>query len=184
MGRVILGLIAGIVLITIAGWLRKRSQQVFAQGIAGCGLATIFISIYATFAYYHLAALAFGFVMLVLTCAFAVVLSLMYNSVSIGLLGFAGAVLTALLLQTSSQPSLSLNFPYLLLVSATAIVISLRQRWTLLSSGMGALILFAALVLINEHHPDAFILFCLILASLHFGSALKANPESMLGKAF
>lgn len=85
------------------------------------GLATIFISIYATFAYYHLAALAFGFVMLVLTCAFAVVLSLMYNSVSMGLLGFAGAVLTALLLQTSSQPSISLNFPYLLLVSATAI---------------------------------------------------------------
>lgn len=52
----------------------------------------------------------------------------------------------------------------------------------MLSSAMGVLILFAALLLINEHHPDAFILFCLILASLHFGSALKANPESMLGK--
>lgn len=182
LGRVILGLIAGIVLIGIADWLRKRSQQVFSQGVAGCGLATIFISIYAAFAYYHLAALPFGFVMLVLTCAFAVVLSVMYNSVSIGLLGFAGAVFTALLLQTSSQPSISLNFPYLLLVSATAIVISLRQGWTVLSSVMGVLILFAALLLINEHHPDAFILFCFLLASLHFGSSAKAGPESMLGK--
>ncbi len=182
LGRVILGLIAGIVLIGLADWLRKRNQQVFSQGVAGCGLATIFISIYAAFAYYHLASPAAGFAMLVLTCAFAVVLSLIYGSVSIGLLGFIGAVFTALLLRSGSQPSLALQFPYLLLVSATAVVISLRQRWTALSPVIAAFVLLAALVLINEHHPKAFVVFCFAVATLHFGAVAKARDESRLRK--
>lgn len=183
LGRVILGLIAGVVLIGLADWLRKRNQQVFSQGVAGCGLATIFISIYAAFAYYHLASPLTGFVALVVTCGFAVVLSLTYRSISIGILGFAGAVFTALLLRTSSQPSISLHFPYLLLVAATALVISLRQRWIVLSPVVSALVLFAALLLIKEQHPNAFVVFCLILAALHFGAALKSEKNARLRNA-
>jgi uncharacterized membrane protein len=183
LGRVILGLIAGIVLVGLADWLRKRNQKVFSQGVAGCGLATIFISIYAAFAYYHLASPVTGFVALVLTCAFAVVLSLIYGSVSIGILGFVGAVFTALLLRNSAQPPITLHFPYLLLVSATAIVISLRQSWTVLSSAIGVLVLFAGLLLINEHHPYAFVVFCFVLAALHLGAAAKAGDKPRLWNA-
>lgn len=182
LGRVILGLIAGIVLVGLADWLRKRNQQVFSQGVAGCGLATIFISIYAAFAYYHLASPTTGFVALVFTCAFAVALSLIYGSVSISLLGFIGAVFTALLLRSGSQPSLALQFPYLLLVSGTAVVISVRQRWMILSPMIAAFVLLAALVLINEHHPKAFVVFCFVLAALHFAAAFKTEDGSPLRK--
>lgn len=183
LGRVILGLIAGIVLIGLADWLRKRNQQVFSQGVAGCGLATIFISIYAAFAYYRLASPVAGFVMLVLTCAFAVVLSLIYGSVSIAVLGFVGAVFTALLLRTSSQPPVGLHFGYLLLVSVTAIVISLRQRWLVLAPVITGFVLFAALLLINELHPDAFVIFCFVLAALHFAADFKARDNYRLRQA-
>ena len=183
LGRVILGLIAGIVLICLADWLRNRNQQVFSQGVAGCGLATVFISIYAAFAYYHLASPTAGFVMLVLTCAVAVVLSLIYGSVSIAILGFIGAVFTALLLRTGSQPATGLHFPYLLLVSVTAVVISLRQRWTVLAPVISGFILFAALLLINELHPNAFVAFCFVLAALHFAAAFKAGDNSRLREA-
>jgi len=179
LGRVILGLAAGIALTGVADWLRKRNQQVFSQGVAGCGLATIFISIYAAFAYYHLASQAVGFIALVLTCALAVALSLLYGSVSIAVLGFIGAVLTPLLLRTSgAHPSAALYFPYLLLVSITAIFISLRQGWAVLVPLISGFALFAALLLINEFHPDLFIVFCFVLAALHFLASVKAGHIS------
>lgn len=184
LGRVVLGLFAGIALTGVAEWLRKRNQQVFSQGVAGCGLATIFISVYAAFAYYRLASQMAGFVALVLTCALAVLLSLRYASVSIAVLSFIGAVLTPLLLRTSgARPVVALHFPYLLLVSITAIIISLRQRWTVLMPIIGGFVLFAALFLINESHPDLFIFFCFLFAALHFGSAARAASISRLSDA-
>jgi uncharacterized membrane protein len=76
-----------------------------------------------------------------------------------------------------------LHFAYLLLVAATAVVISLRQSWTVLSPVVSALVLFAALLLINEHHPNAVVVFCFILATLHFGAALKSGKNALLRNA-
>src|SRR6516165_3049977 len=59
-GRVTLGIIAGLVMILASEALRKRSQRsllpaldqsIFTQGIAGCGLATIYVSLYASIAF-------------------------------------------------------------------------------------------------------------------------------------
>jgi uncharacterized membrane protein len=171
LGRVLLGLIAGLFLIAVADWLRRRNQQVFSQGVAGCGLAAIFISIYAAFAYYGLASQTVGFIGLVLTCAGAVALSIVYGVISIAALGFIGAVLTSLLLRTKGDPPLELYFPYLLLVIVTAVVITVRQRWTALSPITTSFTLLAALILIDEHHPNGFIAFCLVAAALHFAAA-------------
>ncbi len=58
---VLLGLLVGFVLIGAGEWLRRRSQQAFAQGVAGCGLAIVYISLYAAFAYYQAHFAAAGF---------------------------------------------------------------------------------------------------------------------------
>ncbi len=46
-GRVVLGLVSGLILIGVADWLRRRDQRVFSQGVCGCGLAILYISLYA-----------------------------------------------------------------------------------------------------------------------------------------
>ncbi len=183
-GRVILGLFAGLLLIGFAEWLRKRDQSVFAQGVAGCGLASLFISIYAAFAFYHLASDIAGFVALVIVCALALLLSFLYSSVSIASLGFLGAVLTPLLLRGSGEPSLGLHFPYLLLVAISAVIIALRQRWSVLVPLTTALVMLAALFLINEFHPRAFVAFAFILAVLQFAGYRYAPDVPHLGDSF
>lgn len=175
LGRVILGLILGLLLIGFADWLRKRDQSVLSQGVAGCGVASLFISIYASFAFYHLASLSAGFAGLVIVCGVALALSFVYGAVSIAALGFIGAVLTALLLHGSATPKLGLEFPYLLLVTVTAVVITLRQKWSVLMPITTGLVLIGAIPLINTAHPYAFVLFSGILAALHFAAEGRAS---------
>lgn len=133
LGRVMLGLLAGFVLIGIAEWLRKREQRVFSQGIAGCGLAFLYISLYASFAYYQLVSGTVAFLAMVGASALAVALSFRYQHPAIAALGLIGAFLTPPLLRTGEdQPWLL--FPYLTLLDAASVEIALRKRWPVLTA--------------------------------------------------
>jgi uncharacterized membrane protein len=133
LGRVILGLLAGLVLIGVAEWLRQRDQRVFSQGIAGCGLAILYISLYASFAYYQLVSDTVAFLSMVGASALAVTLSFRYQHPAIAALGLIGAFLTPPLLRNGEdQPWLL--FPYLTLLDAASVEIALRKRWPVLSA--------------------------------------------------
>ena len=45
-GRVLLGISIGVLLVFSAELLNRREPRVFSQGLAGCGLATLYISVY------------------------------------------------------------------------------------------------------------------------------------------
>jgi len=78
-GGLIVGLLAGMLLIAAAEWLRWRNQEVFAQGVAGCGLAILYIVFYAAHAYYHLIGLPLSFAGLAATCVLSFVLALRFE---------------------------------------------------------------------------------------------------------
>src|SRR5947209_9648602 len=42
--RVFIGILTGLALLAASRWLDRRNQGTFAQGIAGCGYAAIYIS--------------------------------------------------------------------------------------------------------------------------------------------
>ena len=129
-GRVILGLLGGLALIAAAEWLSKRDQRVFSQGVAGCGLAVLYISLYASFAYYQLVPQSGAFLGMVATCGIAAFLSFRYQSAAISALGLVGAFLTPLLLSTGQRRWLFLL--YLLVLDIAAFAISARRRWVVL----------------------------------------------------
>src|SRR4051794_27397708 len=85
-GRVFLGVVTGLLLISVADWLRKRDQRVFSQGVCGCGLAILYISLYASFAYYQLLPQAVAFIAMAGACGLAVILSFRYNHPAIAAL--------------------------------------------------------------------------------------------------
>jgi uncharacterized membrane protein len=144
-GRVVLGVITGLLLIGVADWLRKRDQRVFSQGVCGCGLAILYISLYASFAYYQILPQAVAFVAMVAACGLAVVLSFRYNHPAIAALGLVGAFLTPPLLE-SGQDHPWLLFPYLLILDICSLAIAMRRRWPVLHvlAFAGTAILFMA----------------------------------------
>ncbi len=167
-GRVLLGVVAGTLLIGAAEWLRRRNQQAFAVGLGGCGLATLYISAYAASAYYNLLPRPVSFLALIAVCACAILLSIAYANLAIAVLGFLGALLTPLLLELAALSEwIAFDFVYFGVLEITAIAIAMTQGWRVLLPIVAALTTLAAARLIDPHHPEAFIAFMLCLAALH-----------------
>jgi uncharacterized membrane protein len=174
-GRVILGLLTGLALIAAAEWLSKRDQRVFSQGVAGCGLAVLYISLYASFAYYRLVPQSGAFLGMVAACGLAAFLSFRYQSPAISALGLVGAFLTPLLLSTGHDRRW-LFLLYLLVLDIAALAISARRRWVVLD--VLAFAATAILFLLWAGEPGektAIGLFFLILYfTLFFAASLRA----------
>ncbi|MGH9584927.1 MAG: DUF2339 domain-containing protein [Bryobacteraceae bacterium] len=144
-GRVALGIAAGLLLVGVAEWLRKRGQQAFAQGVTGCGIAVLYTALYASFAYYRLFPQWLAFCGMFAACALSFVLSFRYGSAALAVLGTAGAILAPVLLgHAFGHPWLL--FLYLLLVDIGVLASALRRRWTIVYAlaFAGTVILFVA----------------------------------------
>ena len=187
-GRVAIGVIAGLLMLAAAEWLRRRDRDatlpspdrnVFTHGIAGCGLAAIYVSLYAAFAYYELIVPIAGWTLLVLVSAFAVVLSLRYDSAAIAALGFTGGLLTPMLLHNAAT-AWWLDFLYLQLLAVTALAIAIWQSWPTLVPGLAGLAVLCAGVLFNPHRPGWFVIFGLLLAAAHFAASHKIAHDARL----
>ena len=176
-GRVVIGLLAGLLLIFAAEWLSRREQRVFSQGIGGCGIATLYISLYAAFAYYRLVSQPAAFACLIAVCIIAVALSFRYRNPAIAGLGFIGGLLTPILLDTAASAAW-VNFPYLLLLDVTCVAIAVQRHWPVLIPGISGLTVFAAWFLFSDHHPGWFAFFAFALAAVHFGFALRLRTST------
>jgi uncharacterized membrane protein len=172
--RVFIGLAAGLLMLGGAEWLRRRDRgdsNLFTNGLAGCGLATIYASAYASFGYYHLILPLAAWIFLMLVSALTIVLSVWHASAAIAGLGFLGALLTPILLRSDATSS-SFLFVYLLLIAACGLGVCLRQQWRILIPCLAYVALIAAAVAFEpRHHPGWVVSFAFLLAALHFAAA-------------
>ena len=181
--RIVLGLFAGLALIAAAEALRRRGQNVFSQGIAGCGLATLYITCYAAFAWYRWFSWLPAAAALIAVSALAVALSLRYAHSAIAALGFTGAVLTPILLrQNDSGATATLLYLLLLDVTCTWLAITSKEQassrdWRVLAALTGSEVIVAGFFLTPRERPGWFVLFALALATERFlaGAATSAK---------
>ncbi len=175
-GRVTIGVIAGLAMLAAAEWMHRRDRQasaqafdrsVFTQGISGCGLAAVYVSLYAAVAYYELIVPIAGWALLVLVSAVAVLLSIRYTSAAIAALGFAGGLLTPMLLHNGAT-AWWFDFVYLLLIASAALIIAIRQGWRILIPVIAGLTILSAGIALNGPHPAWFASFTILLAGAHF----------------
>lgn len=171
---VFLGVIFGLSLLGAGEWLIARGQRVFAQGVSGCGLAIIYISIYASFAFYKILIESAGFIFLTLVSVLAIFLSIRYRNPAIAALGFVGALLTPLLLHNPASDA-ALAFPFLLLVQVTAIVIAMRQNWVILVPIVAPLAVLAAAALFESKHSMWLVWFAICVSIAHFVASYLAR---------
>lgn len=176
LGRTLLGVAGGLALIGAAEWLRHRGERVFAQGIAGCGLAVLYITCYAAFAWYHLVGQTAAAACMIAIAAATIALSLRYEHAAIAALGFTGGLLAPILL--ASGPSAApITLTYLFVLDASCVLIVYKREWPVLAPLIGAETIGGALFL--THGSDRFAILCLAVAAIHFmaAAAIGANRK-------
>jgi uncharacterized membrane protein len=131
LGRVTIGVAAGIGM-SVAGFRNhKRGWRVFSQILTAGGVVLLYLSVYAAFGYYHLASQKAAFVFLAILVAEAAGLSYLYNAPAIAIMALIGGFLAPVLLRSGHDQYQSL-FGYIVALDVGAL--ALLKRWPGLSS--------------------------------------------------
>ncbi len=132
--RVLIGAFSGIGLLAAALHFEKKDFKVFAQGLIGAGVAILYLSVYASFNFYHLVPQIPAFVLMSIVTAATFLLAIRSNSFAIALLGWAGGFLTPIMLSTGTANEVGL-FTYIALLNLGLLaIVTMNQRWILLEA--------------------------------------------------
>jgi uncharacterized membrane protein len=126
-GRVIIGLISGVVLIGLAHYYRNKYRS-FSSVLVGGGLTVFYISIAFAFHQYQLIGQLAAFLIMVLITALGVILSLYYNRLELAILATIGGFITPFLVSTG-QDNYNALFTYLCILNTGLMVLAWFKRW-------------------------------------------------------
>lgn len=126
-GRVIIGLIAGLAFLGVGQVLRPK-YGAYADFILAGGIGILYLTIYASFGWYHQisAPVAYAFMMLVTACA--ITLSLIGGTVQLAYFGTLGGFLTPILISTGSSSLLGLSI-YMAILDVGVLLVAMFKRW-------------------------------------------------------
>lgn len=126
-GRIIIGLIAGGILIGIAHRIRNTYRS-FSSVLVGGGLTVFYFTIAFAFHQYHLISQQAGFILMVIITGFAVLLSLYYDRLELAILATIGGFITPFLVSTGQENYIAL-FTYLCILNSGLMVLAWFKRW-------------------------------------------------------
>lgn len=130
--RVLLGFVIGAGLLWGGARWQKKGLAIFAQGLVGAGIAILYLSVYASFNFYHLVPQPAAFVLMSAVTALTFLQALKYDSLAVALLGWAGGFLTPVLLSTGQSNEAGL-FTYLALLDLGLLALIWRKEaWIIL----------------------------------------------------
>lgn len=132
-GRVSIGLLAGIGFLLLGERLQRAAYRVPAQGLVAAGIATLYLSVYAAYGFYHLVTAAAGFAFMALVTATGMAVAIHHDARAIALLANIGGFLTPVLLSTGTDSAVPL-FTYLAILDAGMLASAYWRRWTELSA--------------------------------------------------
>jgi len=144
-GRVLCGAVFGLVLVTLGVRLLAREYRPLGQGLAGAGLASLYISAYGAHGFYDLVSREVAGAFMVAITVSAVLLAARLPARLLATLAWIGAYLTPVLLSTGEDRAVSL-FLFLLVLDAGALVLDRWRPWpeTVPLAMIGTLALYVA----------------------------------------
>jgi uncharacterized membrane protein len=125
--RVVIGVLIGLGTLALGMKTHKKGVQIFAQGLFGAGIAILYLSVYASFNYYHLLPQIGAFLAMAAVTTVALYLASRYESRAIAFLGWGGGFLTPFLLSsdTTNTPGL---FGYLVALNLGLLTVIVRKK--------------------------------------------------------
>ncbi len=153
--RIILGYLAGVVLLGFGIKLKVKYHDYSAVLVSGA-IAILYFITYAAYSMYNLFPQTLAFGLMVVFTAFTVVAAINYNRQVIAHIGLVGAYAVPFLLSDGSGKVVVL-FSYMVIINIGILVISFKKYWKSLyysSFGLTWLVFFSWLVVkyqVNEH---------------------------------
>ena len=130
--RVLTGAAAGIGCLFGAHQTHKKGFAIFAQGLVAAGISILYLSVYASFNYYHLIPQIPAFILMSFLTCLTLAIALQYNAFAVGILGWIGGFLTPIMLSTGVPNEVGF-FTYLALLNVGLLGIVLyKPEWQLL----------------------------------------------------
>ncbi len=126
LGRVAIGIAAGLTLTTLGFRYHRRRWRIFSQILTAGGIILLYVSVYAAFGYYHLVTQKAAFGYLLILIAEAAGLALLYDAQAIALMALLGGFLTPILLRSDRDQYRSL-FGYIAALDVGAM--ALPRHW-------------------------------------------------------
>ena len=186
-GRLVIGTLFGIALITFGERFRRRRWDMLFQALTGGGLATFYLCVFFSFQVYHLSDQTMSMMLAILVTALAVVMAVVHSTVSIAVLALIGGFLSPVLLSTGVNRPYAL-FTYIAILNLVAVGAAYFRRWR----GLNLLSFFGTLIIYigwygKFYGPDQmqpaliyislFYLMFLIIPSLH--SLVRRMPQDL-----
>jgi len=156
LGQVMIGALVGVGLIG-AGWHYYRSAWYrFSQMCSAAGAIVLYLSIYASFAFYELLPQAAAMAFLVILVVQTGVLAVVYRGWPLAAMALIGGLLTPLLMRSVHDRYIEL-FLYLLALNAAVVLMMIGRGW----SGLGLLALAGTQFVywrwyLPNYHPEKF----------------------------
>lgn len=161
-GRVVVGILAGMIAFAGGAFAMLRNYRFFAQGLVGAALGILYFSLFAAFGWYQIIPQNLAFVGMALVTAAALAFSTYFNAQPTAILGLLGGFLTPIMLSTGQDAQWSL-FSYVFLLDLGVLGVATFRKWQPLQ--VLALVLTAGMWLgwFEQHYqaeklPDTLIL--------------------------
>ena len=132
-GRVSLGILAGIVLACGGRHYHVRGWRVFSQMLTSAAVVLLYLSMYGAFGFYHLIAQREAGVLLALLVAEAALLAMRYEAPAIALMAVIGGLLTPVLMQSDRDQYISL-FIYLAVLDGGFVLLLVWRDWPVVAT--------------------------------------------------
>ena len=130
-GRVCIGLLCGLILIFFANRLRKN-YHAFSSVLIGGAITIFYFTIALAFHQYHLFDQGPAFAMMVVITIFAVLISILYNRIELGIIATVGGFITPFLVSQGDGNWLVL-FSYLTILNVGLIILAYFKRWRIIN---------------------------------------------------
>lgn len=152
LGRVSIGVAAGVSLTILGYRYHQRGWRIFSQILTAGGVVLLYLSAYAAFGYYHLVSQEAAFIYLVIVVSEAAALSLLYEAPAIAIMALVGGFLSPILLHSDRDQYKSL-FGYIFALDVGAL--ALLKHWPGLSAlAFGGTHLLFWLWYGEQYHPQ------------------------------
>jgi uncharacterized membrane protein len=127
LGRIVLGYAAGGLILAFSFFTRKK-MKLFSAIIMSGGIAILYFTTYAGFAFYHKYDAPFAFTVMVLLTAFTVFAAHIYDYEVLAVIALVGAYAVPPLLR-DDKGNVHIMFAYMAILNAGVLFVSFRKNW-------------------------------------------------------
>lgn len=130
--RILMGIALGGGLLGAGHHFNRKDFSAFAQGLAGTGIAVLYLSVFTAYEVYQLINYPVAIALMITVTILSFFQSLYYNSIVIGLIGLTGGFLTPFIVQSKNPQDFG-YFLYLTFINIWCVLILLKKpTWRLI----------------------------------------------------